>query len=196
MNKPKQHLLSSNPSHHRHSSIKSRFTRGFLRALIKMKKKNYQTTSSSSTSREIFRRYRRVKIAADKSMAVAVGSRRAWSRAMLWRIHQFRHHHQTWRHRAFVMRRNHYSSYNQPIKKRILIEKKKKNKRKKKDEGDHHHHQEEERGIRDTGELRKLVPGGETMDLCSLLDETAHYIKCLVTQVQVMRSIDQFYSNI
>lgn len=37
--------------------------------------------------------------------------------------------------------------------------------------------------------LRKLVPGGESMDVEGLLQEAAHYIECLVTQVQVMRSI-------
>ncbi|MBA0817336.1 hypothetical protein Gohar_028239 [Gossypium harknessii] len=43
-----------------------------------------------------------------------------------------------------------------------------------------------------TDELRELVPGGEAMDVCNLLDETAHYIKCLTTQVQVMRKIVDF----
>ncbi|PSR94973.1 Transcription factor like [Actinidia chinensis var. chinensis] len=38
-------------------------------------------------------------------------------------------------------------------------------------------------------ELRSLLPGGEAMDFCSLLGETAHYIRCLTTQVQVMRNI-------
>ncbi|KAK3184690.1 hypothetical protein Dsin_031976 [Dipteronia sinensis] len=192
MNNPKQRLLlPGNPSGGSSSCIKSRFTRGFLRALIKMKKQNYnQPTSSSSSSssrREVFRRrYRRVKIAADKSMAVAVGSTRLWSRAMLSRIrHQYQQ--QRWRY--------HRSNFNhQPIKvKRLVIEKKKKEKLriKQKEEGSDDHHR---RGLRDAGELRKLVPGGEGMDICSLLDETAHYIKCLVTQVQVMKSIDQFYS--
>lgn len=51
-----------------------------------------------------------------------------------------------------------------------------------------------ELGFGQTDELRNLVPGGETMDFCSLLDETAHYIKCLTTQVQVMRSIVYFCS--
>ncbi|XP_059663632.1 transcription factor IBH1-like [Cornus florida] len=43
--------------------------------------------------------------------------------------------------------------------------------------------------------LRKLVPGGEAMDMLSLLAETAHYIKCLTTQVQVMRNIVDCYST-
>ncbi|KAL1540992.1 transcription factor IBH1-like [Salvia divinorum] len=37
--------------------------------------------------------------------------------------------------------------------------------------------------------LCDIVPGGEAMDSCSLLNETAHYIKCLVAQVQIMREI-------
>lgn len=53
---------------------------------------------------------------------------------------------------------------------------------------------DQEVGIDQASKLRKLVPGGEAMDLCSLLDEAAHYIKCLNTQVQVMRRIANFYS--
>lgn len=53
---------------------------------------------------------------------------------------------------------------------------------------------EKELGLGQTDELRDLVPGGETMDLNILLGETAHYIKCLTTQVQVMRNIVDFYS--
>lgn len=48
--------------------------------------------------------------------------------------------------------------------------------------------------VEEADELRQLVPGGETMNLCNLLDETAHYIKCLTTQVQVMKKIADFYS--
>lgn len=44
------------------------------------------------------------------------------------------------------------------------------------------------------GELRKLVPGGELMDFYNLLDETADYIKCLTSQVQVMKSILHLFS--
>ncbi|KAL1834948.1 hypothetical protein ACET3Z_004599 [Daucus carota] len=46
-----------------------------------------------------------------------------------------------------------------------------------------------------TGELREIVPGGEDLDTRSLLDETAHYIKCLTTQVQVMNDILRLYSS-
>ncbi|WOK96577.1 hypothetical protein Cni_G05284 [Canna indica] len=37
--------------------------------------------------------------------------------------------------------------------------------------------------------LRRLVPGGGGMDYCSLLEETADYIKCLSVQVKLMQSI-------
>ncbi|KAH0636386.1 hypothetical protein KY289_036301 [Solanum tuberosum] len=39
------------------------------------------------------------------------------------------------------------------------------------------------------GELRKLVPGGQVMNFYNLLDETADYINCLTSQVQVMKNI-------
>lgn len=54
--------------------------------------------------------------------------------------------------------------------------------------------EDEEHGFGHAEKLQKLVPGGKAMDFSSLLDETAHYIKCLVTQVKVMRSIADFYS--
>lgn len=43
--------------------------------------------------------------------------------------------------------------------------------------------------------LRRLVPGGEAMDVCSLLDETSHYIKCLTTQVKMMKRIAEIRST-
>ncbi|KAL7124583.1 hypothetical protein ABFS83_14G058500 [Erythranthe nasuta] len=43
--------------------------------------------------------------------------------------------------------------------------------------------------------LRELVPGGESMDICRLLNETGDYIKCLRAQVQVMRKIVDNYSS-
>ncbi|KAL3358785.1 hypothetical protein AABB24_015730 [Solanum stoloniferum] len=39
------------------------------------------------------------------------------------------------------------------------------------------------------GELRKIVPGGQVMNFYNLLDETADYINCLTSQVQVMKNI-------
>lgn len=60
---------------------------------------------------------------------------------------------------------------------------------------DHEEEEEDEvNGIRKAKELRELVPGGEAMEICKLLDETAHYIKCLSTQVKVMTAIAESYS--
>lgn len=44
-------------------------------------------------------------------------------------------------------------------------------------------------GCEQENDLRELVPGGEWMDSCSLLYETADYIKCLRAQVQIMTNI-------
>lgn len=41
--------------------------------------------------------------------------------------------------------------------------------------------------------LRHLVPGGKAMDFCNLLEETAHYIKCLNTQIEIMKNIADIY---
>ncbi|XP_010525664.1 PREDICTED: transcription factor IBH1-like [Tarenaya hassleriana] len=40
-----------------------------------------------------------------------------------------------------------------------------------------------------TNKLRRLVPGGEGMETLSLMEETAHYIKCLAMQVKVMQCL-------
>ncbi|OAY34933.1 transcription factor IBH1 [Manihot esculenta] len=164
-----RHLSSLNPS----SSLKSRFTKAFLRSLLKINKK----TPFPYRPKEVFHRCRRVKVAADKSLACAVGSRRAWSRAMLCKI----------RRRALRRGRK-----QRPSVRRIIVGNQTTNwgyclKKKKMSD-------DQEVGIDQASKLRKLVPGGEAMDLCSLLDEAAHYIKCLNTQVQVMRRIANFYS--
>uniref|UniRef100_A0A2P2M610 Transcription factor IBH1-like n=1 Tax=Rhizophora mucronata TaxID=61149 RepID=A0A2P2M610_RHIMU len=154
-------------------SIKSRFAWKFLRALARIGRQRPTTSSSSGSPREIFQRYHRIKTAADKSLAFAVGSRRAWSRAMLCRIRNRRGG-------ALASRR------------RIKINKKfamTKVDAKKKKNGS------QEDGFAQAKELRRLVPGGEAMDLCRLLEEAAHYVKCLKSQVKVMRSIADFYST-
>jgi len=42
--------------------------------------------------------------------------------------------------------------------------------------------------------LRRLVPGGAEMEYCSLLDETADYVRCLREQVQLMQSLVDLFS--
>ncbi|GMI98618.1 ILI1 binding bHLH 1 [Hibiscus trionum] len=154
-----------NPDRMNPSSLRSRFTTRFLRNLSKI---HAQKPSSSSSPAEIFRRYRRIKVAADKSMAYSVRSRRTWSRAMLWKLRT--------RPCSTSIRKTRHEKQN-------------KNRTTTATTG-------EDRvgfGV-EADELRELVPGGEAMDLCNLLHETAHYIKCLTTQVQVMKKIADFYS--
>ncbi|KAK8701875.1 hypothetical protein V6N13_020253 [Hibiscus sabdariffa] len=156
------------------SSLKSRFATRFLRALTKI---NAQKPISPSSPTEIFQRYRRIKVAADKSMAYSVRSRRTWSRATLWRLRT-----RSPRSRLATLARR------SSVKTRTTTVV---------DKTSHGKENKEERGAGlgvEEEELRELVPGGEAMDLCNLLDETAHYIKCLTTQVQVMRTIANLYS--
>lgn len=42
---------------------------------------------------------------------------------------------------------------------------------------------------RQTDKLREVVPGGKLMDICNLLEETAHFVTCLASQVHVMQTI-------
>ncbi|KAK6238803.1 hypothetical protein QUC31_004272 [Theobroma cacao] len=163
------------PHHLNPSSLKSRFTTRFLRALTNI---NAQNPISSSSPREILQRYRRIKVAADKSMAYSVRSRRTWSRAMRWKLRS-----RSWRQASSVRRLKITTTCHQAIMKKTAHERESKTTT----------GEEVGFGVQTDG-LRELVPGGEAMDICNLLDETAHYIKCLTTQVQVMRKIVDFYS--
>ncbi|KAE8726522.1 Detected protein of unknown function [Hibiscus syriacus] len=168
-----------NPDHTKPGSLKSRFTTRFLRALSKI---HAHKPISSSSPTEMFQRYQRIKAAADKSMAYSVRSRRTWSRAMLWKL----------RTRSCGRRSVKTSTIiksQQAIMKKTRHEKQNENTTTTATTG--------EDGVGfcvEEDELREIVPGGEAMDLCNLLDETAHYIKCLTTQVQVMKKIADFYS--
>lgn len=161
------------------NSIKTRFTHRFLRALKRLRK-NTKSPTAASPPPSFSLRYQTVKMAADASMAAAVGPRRVWSRAILRKV----------RSRGFsarTIRSGRRSTAGAVVRGIRRI----KNGKTRVEEkigffGDDH---------RKTEELRRLVPGGEeAMDLYSLLDETAHYIKCLSTQVQVMRNIVDFCS--
>ncbi|KAJ4956754.1 hypothetical protein NE237_013537 [Protea cynaroides] len=145
----------SGPCPHR-----AKFTRRFLRALARINKDR----PTSSSHHEIRKRSRKIKIAADASMAYAVGSGRAWSRVMLWKLRN------RTRYRAWIWSR-------------VIASTRKRIDKGSKQGGE----------LSRTDQLRQLVPGGEAMDFCNLLDEAAHYIKCLTTQVQVMRNIADFY---
>ncbi|KAF5446484.1 hypothetical protein F2P56_032111 [Juglans regia] len=163
---PKRFSSSTRPS----TTVKSRFACGFLRALWRINRQ--RRTSTSASSREICRRYLRVKVAADVSMASAVGSRRAWSRAIL--LRKLRNQGQNGTVRVRRM-----SNIPRMRKRNICGNK----------------CTEEVAGTCQAEQLRKLVPGGEEMDMCNLLGETAHYIECLTTQVNVMRRIAEILST-
>lgn len=151
-------------------SIKNRFARRFLRSLLKMKRSNRLGTGFQSNEEIRKRNTQRIKTAADRSMARVVGPRKIWSRALLFKL----------RNRARIQ---------VGLRKRCLVSKKKKVLRKEKKV------QVISREPNRADNLRKLVPGGDSMDICSLLEETAHYIKCLATQVKVMQSIADLYST-
>ncbi|XP_019162925.1 PREDICTED: transcription factor IBH1-like [Ipomoea nil] len=148
-------------------SIQTRFTHRFLRALRRLRlaatRRQTPTALTSPAApppddKEMttyYRRCRNVKRAAYASMASAVGTRRAWSRAQLLRFRR------------------------PAVRRRVAVA-----------GGGGGNHRDET-----TEELRQLVPGGEVMDLGSLLDETAHYIACLASQVQIMRSIADLFST-
>uniref|UniRef100_A0ACD5UGP9 Uncharacterized protein n=1 Tax=Avena sativa TaxID=4498 RepID=A0ACD5UGP9_AVESA len=42
--------------------------------------------------------------------------------------------------------------------------------------------------------LRRLVPGGAGMEYCSLLEETADYVRCLRAQVQLMQGLADLFA--
>ncbi|KAJ0719871.1 putative transcription factor bHLH family [Helianthus annuus] len=172
---PPQQPTSINPN-----SLKIRLAYRFLHNLnnLNTKRSNLDTTQ--------IRRSHRVKLAAYASMAYVVGSRRAWSRAILWKIRNravlarfkrvdhkittpLRHHHV---HAGSAKRRT--PNYSNP----------------KREYSDPFGNSGQE------VKLRKLVPGSSTMDALGLLDETADYIKCLATQVEVMKNLVDLYSII
>ncbi|KAL2238489.1 transcription factor IBH1-like [Sesamum indicum] len=140
-------------------------TRFAVRFLHAMKKLNKKTPPS--------RRYHTIRAAACASMASAVGPRRAWSRAILRKIRARTLHdhliHKSRNHRL-ITRRKSAGLRGNP-------------------------RDQEEVGFRQEDDLRGLVPGGEGMGFCRLLSETAHYIKCLRAQVQVMTNILDHYSS-
>ncbi|KAE8646599.1 hypothetical protein Csa_005327 [Cucumis sativus] len=92
-------------------------------------------------------------MAAYSSMARVAGRRRAWARALLFRLHTRP------RHKTLMRRKRRPSTSSDDM----------------------------------VGKLRRLLPGGETMDVCTLLEETANYIHCLSTQVKVMKAISNHH---
>ncbi|KAF2300105.1 hypothetical protein GH714_008844 [Hevea brasiliensis] len=112
------------------------------------------STLGPPSDEEIRTRTRRIRIVSYSSMAFAVGSSRAWSRALVLKI----------RNRARfrgILRNKCLASKKKRVIKRHKVS----------------------REMSKTDMLRRLVPGGAGMGICGLLEETAHYMTCLATQV-------------
>ncbi|KAA0031737.1 transcription factor IBH1 [Cucumis melo var. makuwa] len=137
------------------TSSRFRFARTFLRLFSRIKSQRSATFASAPPD-QLKRQSQRIKMVAYSSMARVAGPRRAWARALLFKL-QTRPRHRT------LMRRKRRPSTSPDDQ---------------------------------VGKLRRLLPGGETMDVCTLLEETANYIHCLSTQVKVMKAIsDQHLST-
>ncbi|KAL3724434.1 hypothetical protein ACJRO7_029580 [Eucalyptus globulus] len=125
-----------------------------------------RASRDAATGGNIRKRAHRIKIAAYSSMARVTGSRRAWSRALLAKL------------RSRAKRRRHLQNQ-----RRLGLKRKR--------AGSRNMVLNE---VSRANELRRLVPGGKSMDLCNLLEETSHFIQCLTAQVKVMQSIADQYS--
>lgn len=125
------------------------------------------STTTISSMPTLRMRSHMIKLAADASMASAVGTKWTWSRALLFKI----------RNRARIHVLDKHKKVNNSCKEKKTMTT-----------------PDEEKEFIKADELRQVVPGGESMDLFKLLEETAHYMKCLNTQVEVMQSIVDLYS--
>ncbi|CAD5197457.1 transcription factor IBH1-like [Musa acuminata AAA Group] len=125
----------------------------FLRALFRIQ---HTTTDSSFAGRS-----RKIRRAAYASMAYSVGTKRAWSSALLRKLRSRS------RLRFPNPRRAKYAAL--PGRPRVA--------------------RPQQREMDQAEALRELVPGGTSMDDCRLLEETADYIRCLSTQVRLMQAI-------
>ncbi|KAI7738407.1 hypothetical protein M8C21_021537 [Ambrosia artemisiifolia] len=150
--------------------LTNQFAHRFVRALNNLN----HTKTSSHGHNQISRRTSRVKIAAYTAMASVVGSRRAWSRAVLWKIRKRS------RIRSLLLRMNrkrvdhkifncHHHSKVMSLKRRNPNPKRQ-------------YYFNPFRNSSQESKLRKLVPGAQTMDSWCLMGETADYIKCLAAQ--------------
>lgn len=170
-----EQATSLNPNNK--NSIKTRFTYRFLRALNHLSLLE-NGSSSSIKSNKIRERGSRVKMAANVSMAAAVGSKRAWSLAILWKNIRNRRQKRMRRHPLILIRP---ASIKRRKKNTMVGNANKRN-------------SWDIDMVDEARQLRKVIPGGSGMEIGNLLQETAHYINCLTTQVQVMRNILHFSS--
>ncbi|KAK1428523.1 hypothetical protein QVD17_17358 [Tagetes erecta] len=162
---PSQQQNSTNPS-----NLKNQFAHRFVRALNNL---NHTKPSSPHDHNHIYKRCNHVKVAAYTAMASVVGSRRAWSRSVLLKIRKrSRNRKRRVDHAKVCLKKK--SLYNTKIRSE--------------DFNPFTNPSQESK-------LRKLVPGSETMDSWCLMGETADYIKCLVAQVEVMKTLVDLYAT-
>ncbi|KAL8215112.1 hypothetical protein R6Q57_004561 [Mikania cordata] len=173
-----KHPTSINPTY-----LKNQFAHRFVRALNNLK----HTTTQTHDHNQIYKRSSRIKIAAYTAMASVVGSRRTWSRAVLWKIRNRSRNRS--RNQGLLLRKRkrvdgkiiscHHHAKIMSLKRRNL----------KRDDFNPFRNSCQE------SKLRKLVPGAETMDSWCLIGETADYIKCLAAQVEVMKTLVDLYTT-
>ncbi|XP_071691801.1 transcription factor IBH1-like [Rutidosis leptorrhynchoides] len=168
--------MSPNPTH-----LKNEFAHRFIRSL-----NNINSIKRSSNANKISLRSRRVAIAAYTTMASIVGSKRAWSCAVLRKIRNRS------RNKGLLVRKkiklDHKFGINFHHHAKVHL--KKRNRIPKREDFDIFKNSGQEL------KLRKLVPGGETMNSWCLMGETADYIKCLAAQVEVMKTLVNLYTAI
>ncbi|XP_010512128.1 PREDICTED: transcription factor IBH1-like [Camelina sativa] len=143
---------------------KNLFAVHFLRSLSKLKRQKSFIGPKKTTER-----VRKIKTAAYISMARAAGgTSQTWSRAILWRLHR----------RAQASKIGGY--YTKPKKRSSGADVTR---------GRIWRRRSRRYETTDADRLRTVVPGGGDMETLKLMVETAHYIKCLSMQVNVMQSI-------
>ncbi|CAI9288290.1 unnamed protein product [Lactuca saligna] len=163
--------------------LKNQFARRFVRAL-----NNLKNQKGSAHDNQMHRISGRVKIAAYTAMASVVGSRRAWSRAVLSKIKNRPRNLELLRSNR--KRAEHRIMTNLPHRHHAKVSIKRRNPNPIRDEVSFN-------PFKCSGQeskLRKLVPGAGSMDSWCLVDETADYIKCLAAQVQVMQTLVDLYT--
>ncbi|XP_076886078.1 transcription factor IBH1-like [Bidens hawaiensis] len=166
-----------------HANLKNQFAHRFVRALNNLNHKKpraYRDQDHNQNQR--YSRTNLVKIAAYTTMASVVGSRRAWSRAILRRIRNRS------RNQGLLLK-NRKRVYHKITKCHHYAKILRNPKYPKRQDFNPFRNSTQE------SKLRKLVPGARTMDSWCLMSETADYIKCLVAQVEVMKTLVDLYAT-
>ncbi|KAI3787941.1 hypothetical protein L2E82_00464 [Cichorium intybus] len=174
---PSQQPTEKNPT-----NLKNQFARRFVRALNSL-----HNPKKSAHDNQMHRRSRRIKIAAYNAMASVVGSRRTWSRAVLWKIRNRSRTQGLFRNNR--KRVDHQIVTNYHHRHHVKLSIKRRNPNPKREV-----YFDPSRYSGQEAKLRKLVPGAENMDSWCLVDEATDYINCLAAQVEVMKTLVDLYT--